>query len=223
MRVDVLTIFPEMFPSFLETSIVGLAHQKGNIATNVLDIRDFSQNKHKKVDDYPYGGGGGMVMSPQPLADAIRACNYQEADEVIYFTPQGKPLLQQDLHSLKTAKRLILVCGHYKDIDQRIRDKYVTKEFSIGDYVLSGGELPAMIFIDGIARLLDGVLGNIESALSDSFEKKILGAPSYTRPEEFEDMQVPAVLLGGNHAHIDAWRKAKALEITKKNREDLLK
>ncbi len=223
MKVDVLTIFPEMFPSFLQTSIVGLAHQKGKLATNVVDIREFSNNKHKKVDDYPYGGGGGMVMSPQPLADALKACHYQEADEVIYFTPQGKPLLQQDLHSLKTASRTILVCGHYKDIDQRVRDKYVTKEFSVGDYVLSGGELPAMIFIDGIARLLDGVLGNIDSALSDSFEKKILGAPSYTRPEEFEGMKVPAVLLSGNHAQIEKWRRQQAWQITKKNREDLLK
>ncbi len=223
MKIDVLTIFPEMFPVFLETSIVGLAHQKDQLSTRIVDIRDFSRDKHKKVDDYPYGGGGGMVMSPQPLTDALRDCDYQTADEVIYFTPQGKPLLQADLHSLKTKRKIVLVCGHYKDIDQRIREKYITKEFSVGDYVLSGGELPAMIFIDGIARLLDGVLGNIESALSDSFEDGILGAPSYTRPEEFEGMKVPAVLLGGNHAEINRWRKEKALEITEKNRKDLLK
>ncbi len=223
MKIDVLTIFPEMFPSFLSTSIVDLAHQKGKLSTNVLDIRSFSQDKHKKVDDYPYGGGGGMVMSPQPLADAIKSCHYEQADEVIYFTPQGKPLLQKDLHTLKSAKRIILVCGHYKDVDQRIRDKYITKEFSVGDYVLSGGELPAMTFIDGIARLLDGVLGNIQSALSDSFENDILGAPSYTRPAEFEGMPVPPVLLGGNHAEIERWKSQKALEITRENREDLLK
>ncbi len=223
MRIDVLTIFPEMFPTFLETSIVGLAHQKSKLLTNVIDIRKFSQDKHKKVDDYPYGGGGGMVMSPQPLADALKDCDCQQADEVIYFTPQGKPLLQADLHELKKKQRVVLVCGHYKDIDQRIRDKYITKEFSVGDYVLSGGELPAMVLIDGVARLLDGVLGNIDSALSDSFEDGILGVPSYTRPEEFEGMKVPSVLLGGNHAKIDKWRKDKALEITKKNREDLLK
>ena len=164
-----------------------------------------------------------MVMSAQPLADAIRASKSDEADEVIYFTPQGKSLQQKDLHSLKTAKKLILICGHYKDIDQRIRDKYVTKEFSIGDYVLSGGELPAMIFIDGIARLLDGVLGNFDSAKSDSFENQILGAPSYTRPEVFEGLRVPEVLLGGNHAKIEEWRHEKAMEITLQNRKDLLK
>ncbi len=223
MKIEVLTIFPEMFPTFLSTSIVGLAHQKGKLTTNVLDIREFSQDKHKKVDDYPYGGGGGMVMSPQPLADAISSCHYRQADQVIYFTPQGKPLQQSHLHTLKSAKHLILVCGHYKDIDQRIRDKYITKEFSMGDYVLSGGELPAMSFIDGIARLLDGVLGNIQSALSDSFEQELLGAPSYTRPQEFDGMCVPQVLLDGNHAHIQQWREQKALEITRKNRKDLLK
>jgi len=221
MIVDIFTLFPSVFTPFLQESIVGNAIQSGALKINLIDIRDYSENKHGKVDDYPYGGAAGLVMSAQPIASAIEF-HHAEKCPIIYFTPQGKVLNQKKVEDYQKIERFSIVCGHYKDIDQRIRDKYVTEELSIGDYVLSGGELPAMIMIDSIARLIDGVIGDIDSAKTDSFQNDLLGFPCYTRPAEFMGMKVPEVLLSGNHAKIDEWQKQKSLELTKKIRPDLL-
>lgn len=222
MIIEVLTLFPDMFKGFLEASMVKRAVENNALEINLTDIRDFAKNKHNKTDDYPYGGGAGMVMKPEPLYNAITHVKNGEEVPVIYFTPQGKLLNQQIVNTYSLQNRIILLCGHYKEIDQRIRDTLVTAELSVGDYVLSGGEIPAMILIDAVARLQDDVLGNIESALSDSHQNQLLGCPHYTRPPVFRNMKVPDVLLSGNHKKIAAWREKKSLEITKKNRPDLL-
>ena len=222
MRFDVLTLFPEMFKQFLSESIVGKAVLEKIINVSLFDIRDFADNRHLKVDDYPYGGGAGMVMTPQPLFDAMDFIDPKDSP-VIYFTPQGRLLNQKIVEEYQNEKRVIMICGHYKEIDHRVRDKYVTDEISIGDYVLSGGELPAMIFIDAIARLKDGVISDIESARTDSHQNGLLGYPCYSRPADFRGMKVPSVLLSGHHKAIEDWRKEKSLEITKKIRPDLIK
>lgn len=222
MKIDVLTLFPQMFENFLKESMVGIAIKQNALSVELTDIRDFAFNKHHKVDDYPYGGGSGMVIKPEPLYEAITKIKGDRDIPVIYFTPQGKLLNQSTVNKFSQIDEMIIVCGHYKEIDQRIRDTIITDELSIGDYVLSGGEIPAMVMIDAVARLQDDVLGSIDSALSDSHQDGLLGCPHYTRPPEFMGRKVPNILLSGNHKNIEKWREKKSLEITKKNRPDLL-
>jgi tRNA (guanine37-N1)-methyltransferase len=222
MKITVLTLFPGMFENFLQESMIGIAIREKALEVELINIRDFAHDKHRTTDDAPYGGGAGMVLKPEPLYEAIQFAKQDKDIPVIYFTPQGKLLQQKDVNGHSKLEEIILLCGHYKEIDQRIRDTLVTREFSIGDYVLSGGEIPAMVFIDAIARLQDGVLGNIDSALSDSHQNGLLGCPHYTRPPEFSGMKVPDVLISGHHKKIEEWRAQKALEITRKNRPDLL-
>ena len=222
MKIDVLTLFPQMFENFLKESMVGIAIKQNALSVELTDIRDFAFNKHHKVDDYPYGGGSGMVMKPEPLYEAITKIKGDRDIPIIYFTPQGKLLDQSTVNKFSQIDEMIIVCGHYKEIDQRIRDTLITDELSIGDYVLSGGEIPAMVMIDAVARLQDDVLGSIDSALSDSHQDGLLGCPHYTRPPEFMGHKVPDILLSGNHKNIEKWREQKSLEITKKNRPDLL-
>ncbi len=222
MRLDVLTLFPEAFDSFLASSIVARAIEKKALEVHTDDIRRHSQNKHRKVDDYPFGGFAGMVATPQPLWDAILDRLEVGSAPVIYFSPQGRRLSQKILCDYAQEERIILICGHYKEIDQRIRRLAVSDEISIGDYVLSGGELAAQVFIDGIARLQDGVLGDISSAQSDSFYRGKLGFPCYTRPDIFMKQEVPEVLKSGNHAKIQSWAEAQAEILTRSRRPDLL-
>ena len=222
MKIDVLTLFPQMFENFLKESMIGIAIKQNALSVELTDIRDFAFNKHHKVDDYPYGGGSGMVMTPEPLYEAITKIKGDRDIPIIYFTPQGKLLNQSTVNKFSQIDEMIIVCGHYKEIDQRIRDTLITDEFSIGDYVLSGGEIPAMVMIDAMARLQDGVLGSIDSALSDSHQDGLLGCPHYTRPPEFMGHKVPNILLSGNHKNIEKWREQKSMETTMKNRPDLL-
>ena len=222
MKIDVLTLFPQMFENFLKESMIGIAIKQNALSVELTDIRDFAFNKHHKVDDYPYGGGSGMVMTPEPLYEAITKIKGDRDIPIIYFTPQGKLLNQSTVNKFSQIDEIIIVCGHYKEIDQRIRDTLITDEFSIGDYVLSGGEIPAMVMIDAVARLQDGVLGSIDSALSDSHQDGLLGCPHYTRPPEFMGHKVPNILLSGNHKNIEKWREQKSMETTMKNRPDLL-
>ena len=219
MQFDVLTLFPEMFSS-LNESIIGRAKKNKQININLVNIRDFSQNKHNKVDDTPYGGGAGMVMMPDVVYRAYQSLESNDA-KVIYMSPQGKTLNQKKVIELSKEKHLIILCGHYEGIDQRVLDKIVDEEISIGDYVLTGGELPAMVLIDSVSRYVEGVLSN-DSIKEESFSKNLLEYPQYTRPEVFEGMKVPEVLLSGNHKKIDEWRKEQSLEVTKNKRPDLL-
>ena len=220
MRFDVLTLFPEMF-SILDESIIGRAKKNKQIDINLVNIRDFSENKHNKVDDTPYGGGAGMVMMPDVVYRAYNSLENKENAKVIYMSPQGKKLNQEKVKELSKENHLIILCGHYEGIDQRVLDKIVDEEISIGDYVLTGGELPAMVLIDSVSRYVEGVL-NKESIKEESFSENLLEYPQYTRPEVFEGEKVPEVLISGNHKEIDKWRKEKSLEITKKKRPDLL-
>ena len=219
MKFDVLTLFPEMFEP-LNSSIIGRAKEKNLIDINLINIRDFSKDKHKKVDDTPYGGGAGMVMMPDVVYDAYKSIKDENA-KVIYMSPQGKKLTQKKVEELAKNKHLIILCGHYEGIDQRVIDKIVDEEISIGDYVLTGGELPAMVLIDSVSRYSDGVITK-ESTNEESFTNGLLEYPQYTRPEVFEGEKVPEVLLSGHHANIEKWRKEKSLEITAKKRPDLL-
>lgn len=219
MKFDVLTLFPEMFDN-LKQSIIGRAQEKELIEINTTNIRDFSKNKHKKVDDTPYGGGAGMVMMPDVVYDAYQAVKTDKA-KVIYMSPQGKKLDQKKVEDLSKESHLIILCGHYEGIDQRVIDKIVDEEISIGDYVLTGGEIPAMVLIDSVSRYVKGVLKE-DSIKEESFSNGLLEYPQYTRPEVFEGEKVPEVLLSGNHQNIDKWRKEKSLEITKLKRPDLL-
>ena len=221
MQFDVLTLFPEMF-SILDESIIGRAKKNKQIDINLVNIRDFSENKHNKVDDTPYGGGAGMVMMPDVVYRAYNSLENKEKAKVIYMSPQGKKLNQEKVKELSKENHLIILCGHYEGIDQRVLDKIVDEEISIGDYVLTGGELPAMVLIDSVSRYVEGVL-NKESIKEESFIENLLEYPQYTRPEVFEGEKVPEVLLSGNHKEIEKWRKEKSLEITKKKRPDLLK
>ena len=226
MRFHIMTLFPEIFNSYMSESIMKRAVEKGIIEVNIYNIRDFSTNKHKKVDDYPFGGGAGMVMTPQPIYDTYKHIvdkfNIKEP-RVIYLTPKGKVHSQNIASEMSTFKDVILLCGHYEGIDQRIIDSIVTDEISIGDYVLTGGELPALILIDSISRLIPGVLNQNESFEEESFKDNLLEYPHYTRPREFMGMKVPEVLLSGNHKKIDEWRHEKSIEITKERRPDLYK
>ena len=219
MRFDVLTLFPEMF-DVLNESVIGRAKEKGLININLINIRDFSKDKHKKVDDTPYGGGAGMVMQPDVVYDAYKSVEDENA-KVIYMSPQGKKLDQKKVEELSKQEHLILLCGHYEGIDQRVLDKIVDEEISIGDYVLTGGELPALVLIDSVSRYVEGVLKD-DSTREESFSLGLLEYPQYTRPEIFEGQQVPEVLLSGHHKNIDKWRRKQSLKITLNKRPDLL-
>lgn len=222
MKIAILTIFPDMFESVLTCSILGRARAEGLMTIEPVDIRPFSDKKHKNTDDYPFGGGAGMVMTPQPIYDAIadaRARGY--TGRCIYLSPRGKPLTQLRVRELAKEDSLVLLCGHYEGVDQRVLDLCCDEEISIGDYVLTGGELPAMVLADAVARQIPGVLGSEESAQDESFEGDVLEYPQYTRPREFRGLEVPEVLVGGDHAKIKAWRRAQALEKTLEVRPDL--
>jgi len=224
LKIELLTIFPEMFDSFLNTSILGRAQAAGHIEVHATDIRPFSASKHKNTDDYPFGGGAGMLMTPQPVADAIKSVTQPPfSGKRIYMSPRGKCLTQALAQELSVEKELVILCGHYEGVDQRVLDKYIDMEISIGDYVLTGGETAAMVLIDCVARLIPGVLGSEESAGDESFSNAgLLEYPQYTRPRVFEDMEVPEVLLNGDHKKINQWRREQALLVTAKMRPDLL-
>ena len=219
MKFDVLTLFPEMFEP-LNTSIIGRAVKEKLIEINLTNIRDFSKDKHKKVDDTPYGGGSGMVMKPDVVYEAYKSVKDENA-KVIYMSPQGKVLNQNKVIELSKEKHLIILCGHYEGIDQRVIDKIVDEEISIGNYVLTGGELPAMVLIDSVSRYIDGVL-NEDSTIEESFSQGILEYPQYTRPEIFEEIKVPEILQSGHHENINKWRKKQALKNTYYKRPELL-
>lgn len=226
-RMDfyVLTLFPEMVMQGLGTSILGKAAERNYISVEAVNIRDYTQNKHGKVDDYTYGGGAGMLMQAQPVYDAYKAVESRigadKKKRVIYVTPQGKTFDQALAQELAGEEELIFLCGHYEGIDERVLEEIVTDEISIGDYVLTGGELPTMVMIDAISRLVPGVLHNGESAVTESFDDGLLEYPQYSRPEIWHDKQVPPVLLSGDHAKVDAWRHEQSLERTKQRRPDL--
>src|SRR5690606_24548814 len=223
MRFDIITVLPSLLESPFAHSILQRAQKKGIAEIHVHNLRDYATNKHKSVDDYPYGGGSGMVMQIEPFAACIEQLQSERAyDEIIYMTPDGVTLNQSIANDLSNRQNIIILCGHYKGIDQRIRDIYVTKEISIGDYVLSGGELPAAIVVDAVIRLIPGVLSDETSALSDSFQDGLLDAPIYTRPAEWRGHKVPEVLLSGNEAKINAWRDEQQLIRTRARRPDLL-
>jgi tRNA (guanine37-N1)-methyltransferase len=223
LRIDILSCVPALLRSPLEHSIVLRAQKKGLVEIGIHNIRDYATDKHKSVDDYPYGGGSGMVMRIEPIAAAIRALQAERVyDEYIYLTPDGETLTQSIVNQLSTCNNLLLLAGHYKGVDQRVRDKFITREISIGDYVLSGGELPALVLADAIIRLVPGVLSDETSALEDSFQDRLLEAPIYTRPPVFEDLAVPDILLSGHFAKIDAWRDEESYRKTAKRRPDLL-
>ena len=220
MKIDVLTLFPEMF-SAIKESIIGRAINNKLIDLNLINIRDFSKDKHKHVDDTPYGGGAGMIMKADVVYDAYNSIEDKEKAKVIYLTPKGKTLNQQIVKNLSKEKHLVLLCGHYEGIDQRVLDKIVDEEISVGDYVLTGGELPAMILIDSVSRYVKGVLSE-ESTDEESFSNNLLEYPQYTRPFEFEGEKVPEVLISGNHQEIEKWRQEQSLIETFKKRKDLL-
>ena len=221
MQFDILTLFPEMFEP-LKQSIIKRAQENDLININLINIRDFSEDKHKKVDDTPAGGGAGMVMRVDVLYNAYKSIKQKENARIIYLSPKGKKLNQKKVEELSKEKQIILICGHYEGVDQRVIDLIQPEEISIGDYVLTGGEIPAMVLIDSVSRYVPGVLSN-GSTFEESFSNNMLEYPQYTRPEEFMGLKIPNVLLSGNHQKIDDWRKEKSLEITKKNRPDLLK
>lgn len=228
MKIDIVTALPGIVAGPLEHSILRRAAQKGLVEIRVHDIRDYSTDKHRQIDDYPFGGGAGMVLKPEPLFACIEAIQAEAeaaghpVDEVVYLTPDGEVLDQGLANALSLRQHLVLLAGHYKGVDQRVRDVLVTREVSIGDYVLSGGELPALVLVDAVVRLLPGVLGDVTSALSDSFQDGLLDAPVYTRPAEFRGMPVPDVLLSGDHRRVEAWREAQRLHQTRTRRPDLL-
>lgn len=221
MKIDVLTLFPDMLDA-LNSSLTGKAREKGLYQLNCHNIRDYTTDKHKKCDDTPFGGGAGMVMMPQPIHDCILAVDPHHTAKRIYMSPRGKVLTQSLVKELASEQHLLILCGHYEGVDQRVLDMDIDMELSIGDYVLSGGEIPAMVVIDSVLRYIPDVLGNSESTVDESFSQPLLEYPQYTRPQEFLGVSVPEVLLSGHHANIERWRKAQSLEITRKNRPDLL-
>ncbi len=224
LRFDIITIFPDMFAGVLQESILKRAQDKKRVVFHVHDLRKYSADKkHRKVDDRPFGGGPGMVLSPQPLFDAVRKIKGKRSVKVIVMSPSGKPFTQSTAKRLAQARNLIIICGHYEGIDERVRLKLVDEEISIGDYVLTGGEVPAMVVVDAVTRLVPGVVGKQESLQSESFEDNRLEYPHYTRPANFRGAKVPAVLLSGDHKAIETWRRQQALAKTKKVRPDLLK
>ncbi len=223
LRIDIITVLPELLKSPFEHSILKRAIKKNLVQINVVNLRNYGLGKHLQVDDYPYGSGGGMVMRVEPLAACIdKLKSERNYDEIIYLTPDGLTYNQKMANRLSTCKNLMMICGHYKGIDQRIRDKYVTLEISIGDYVLSGGELGAAVLTDSIVRIIPGVISDEMSALSDSFQDNLLAPPVYTRPAEWEGLKVPEILLSGNEAKISEWRLEQSLKITKERRPDLM-
>lgn len=221
MRISVLTLFPEMFDS-LKASLLGKAQANNAIKIDIINIRDFSNDKHKKCDDYPFGGGAGMLMTPQPIYDAITSIKGYKKAHKIYMSPKGESLSQAKVKSLTKLKHLIILCGHYEGIDQRIIDLLINEEISIGDFVLTGGEIPAMALVDAVSRYIPGVLGNEESTADESFSDNLLEYPQYTRPQEFKGLKVPEVLISGNHQEIAKWRKEQSIKITKEKRPDLI-
>ncbi|MCM8780039.1 MAG: tRNA (guanosine(37)-N1)-methyltransferase TrmD [Candidatus Omnitrophica bacterium] len=228
MNIDVITIFPEMFAPVLGESIIKRAQAKNKVEIKIHNLRDYSRDKHRKVDDRPFGGGAGMVMSPEPIFRAVEAAKKGFRGKglgvrVVLLTPQGKKLDQKNAKRMAKYKHLILVCGHYEGVDERVRKFLVDEEISIGDYVLTGGELPAMVLIDAVVRLIPGVLGEKKSLKSESFEGNLLEYPQYTRPANFRGLKVPEILLTGNHSLIEQWRKTQALRRTRERRPDLLR
>ncbi|MBR2030101.1 MAG: tRNA (guanosine(37)-N1)-methyltransferase TrmD [Clostridia bacterium] len=222
MKIDILTLFPNMF-SCLNESILGRAQEKNLLEINVVNIRDFSKDKHKKCDDAPFGGGAGMVMMAQPICDAFDSLDITEDTCRIYVSPKGKRLDQNLVKQLAQKKHLVLLCGHYEGVDQRVLDLNIDMEVSIGDYVLTGGEIPAMVIVDSVSRFVPEVLGSAQSAEDESFSDNLLEYPQYTRPQNYRGLEVPQILLSGNHGKIDEWRYNQKLEITKEKRPDLLK
>ena len=223
MRIDILTVLPNLLDSPFSNSILQRAIDKGIAEVHIHDIRQFSKDKHHKVDDYQYGGGAGMVLTCQPLADCIESLTQQRSyDAIIYLTPDGETLKQSRVNQLSTVQNIMMICGHYKGIDERIRELYVTLEISIGDYVLSGGELAAAVLSDAIIRVIPGAISNEMSALTDSFQDNLLSHPVYTRPDEFKGLKVPEVLLSGDFKKIEEWREKKSYERTQQRRPDLL-
>lgn len=220
MKIDVLTLFPEMFTPVTESSMLGRAVEKGILDIRLTDIRDFSNDKHNKADDYPFGGGGGMVMMADPIFGALESVN-AEGKKILYMSPRGKILDREMISRLSVQEELVILCGHYEGVDQRVIDYWNMEEVSIGDYVLTGGELPAMVLIDSVARLVPDVLGNESSALDESIYSGLLEHPQYTKPREYRGMNVPEVLVSGNHKLIDLWKFREALLLTKKRRPDL--
>ncbi|HRD39134.1 MAG TPA: tRNA (guanosine(37)-N1)-methyltransferase TrmD [Bacteroidia bacterium] len=224
MRIDIITVLPELLRSPFEHSILKRAQNKGLVEVNLIDLRDYGLGKHKQVDDYAFGGGAGMVMMIEPIANCINDLKTQRSyDEIIYMTPDGETFNQQTANSLSLLKNIIILSGHYKGVDERIREHFITKEISIGDYVLSGGELPAAVVSDAIIRLIPGVLNDETSALTDSFQDNLLAPPVYTRPAEYNGWKIPDILLSGHEKNIEKWRHEKAIERTTKRRPDLLK
>jgi tRNA (guanine37-N1)-methyltransferase len=224
MRVDIITCLPEILKGPLDESIPGRARSKGLLEVHIHDLQEYAEGKHRQVDDYPFGGGAGMVLKPEPIFRCLEAISSigEPIDEVVFMTPDGEVLDQPTANTMSLKKRLVLLAGHYKGVDQRVRDRLVTKEISIGDYVLSGGELAAMVLVDALARLLPGVLGDASSALTDSFQDGLLDAPAYTRPAEYRGDEVPEVLTSGDHKRIDAWRDEQRIRKTQERRPDLL-
>ena len=221
MKITILTLFPEMFTP-LQTSIIGRAASEGKVQIDVVNIRDYTEDKHLKCDDYPFGGGAGMVMMVQPIASAVEALDPEHGAKRIYLSPKGKRFCQEKVFELSALDHILLLCGHYEGVDQRAIDLFFDEELSIGDYVLTGGELPAMVVADAVARYVEGVLSP-ESLVDESFSENLLEYPQYTRPVEFRGVCVPEILRSGDHAKIDKWRREQAFILTKKNRPDLLK
>ena len=220
MKIDILTLFPEMFEP-LKASILGKAQNNKVIKINLINIRDFSKDKHKKCDDYTFGGGNGMLMTPQPIYDAITSIRGYKKAHKIYMSPKGALFSQKKAKELSQKDHIIILCGHYEGIDERIIDLLIDEEISIGDYVLTGGEIPAMAVVDSLSRYVDGVLGDINSTEDESFSSGLLEYPQYTRPQEFKGLKVPDVLVSGDHQKVDAWRREQSLRITKERRPDL--
>lgn len=223
MRIDIISVVPDLLESPLSHSILKRARDKGHLEINVINLRDYGLHRYKQVDDYQYGGGAGMVMMCEPIANCMDELKAQRSyDDIIYMTPDGETMNQRMVNTFSMKENLIILCGHYKGIDERIRQLYITREISIGDYVLSGGELGAAVFVDAVGRLLPGVLSDETSALTDSFQDGLLSPPVYTRPEEFQGLKVPDILLSGHDKNISEWRYDQAVERTKQRRPDLL-
>ena len=223
MRIDILSVVPELLASPFEASILKRAQEANRVEVHIHNIRDYSSNRYKQVDDYPYGGGAGMVLMIEPIAKCIESLQAQRKyDAVVYMTPDGQQLNQKTANHFSLFKNIIILCGHYKGVDQRVRDLFITDEISVGDYVLSGGELAAAVFCDAMIRLIPGVLGNETSALTDSFQDNLLAPPIYTRPADYKGHQVPDILTSGNTPKVEQWREEKAMDRTKKLRPDLL-
>ena len=223
MKLDIITIFPEVIEALCSYSILKRAQESGIVKVNAINLRDYTLGKHKQVDDYPYGGGAGMILKPEPLFRAVEDLSRTSSpDAVIAMTPAGTPFTQKQARKLAKAHHLIIICGHYEGIDQRVLDYLVTENLSIGDYILTGGELPALVVTDAVIRLLPGVLGNEESLETESFEKGMLEHPQYTRPSNYSGLEVPGILLSGHHQEIERWRREQALARTKNTRPELL-